>query len=160
MNGNGNLALQARRDANARRSRPGGGNVASASGRLLQACAFAPVVATPAVDAGGELLRVVLSLAAVVVLIFGAGWLSRRLQGRGMSGGRRIRCVETFAVGARDRLLLLDADGKRLLVGVGPGGMRTLHVYDGAAPTAPDEATPPAAVPGFAELLARWKRKP
>ncbi|MBD8871262.1 flagellar biosynthetic protein FliO [Rhodanobacter sp. DHB23] len=110
------------------------------------------------VDVGGELLRVLLSLVAVVALIFVAGWLSRRLQARSRPGGRRIRCVETMAVGARDRVLLLDADGKRLLVGVGPGGMRTLHVYEGAAPV---EADPPAlpAVPDIAQLLSRWKGK-
>ncbi|WP_404615338.1 flagellar biosynthetic protein FliO [Rhodanobacter hydrolyticus] len=119
--------------------------------------ALAPA-ALPAADinVGGELLRVLLSLVAVVALIFVAGWLSRRLQARSRPGGRRIRCVETMAVGARDRVLLLDADGKRLLVGVGPGGMRTLHVYEGAAPV---EADPPAlpAVPDIAQLLSRWK---
>ncbi|KZC37107.1 flagellar biosynthesis protein FliO [Rhodanobacter sp. FW510-R12] len=107
---------------------------------------------------GGELFRVLLSLAAVVAMIFVAGWLSRRLQARSRPGGRRIRCVEAMAVGARDRVLLLDADGKRLLVGVGPGGMRTLHVYEGV-PTEPAAAEPAAApLPAFGELLARWKR--
>ncbi|WP_343227407.1 flagellar biosynthetic protein FliO [Rhodanobacter sp. DHB23] len=121
--------------------------------------ALAPAALPAAdVDVGGELLRVLLSLVAVVALIFVAGWLSRRLQARSRPGGRRIRCVETMAVGARDRVLLLDADGKRLLVGVGPGGMRTLHVYEGAAPV---EADPPAlpAVPDIAQLLSRWKGK-
>ncbi|RCS30605.1 flagellar biosynthetic protein FliO [Rhodanobacter denitrificans] len=117
--------------------------------------------ALPAADVnvGGELLRVVLSLAAVVALIFVAGWLSRRLQVRGRPGGRRIRCVEAMAVGARDRVLLLDADGKRLLVGVGPGGMRTLHVYD-SMPAEPVAVEQPGALalPAFGELLARWKR--
>lgn len=108
------------------------------------------------IDVGGELLRVLLSLAAVVALIFVAGWLSRRLQVRSRPYGRRIRCVETFAVGARERLLLLDADGKRLLIGMGPGGMRTLHVYDGT-PAEPTVPTAPA-LPAFGELLARWKR--
>jgi flagellar protein FliO/FliZ len=120
----------------------------------------APVVAAPEVNVGGELLRVLLSLAAVIALIFVAGWMSRRLQTRSLPGGRRIRCVETFAVGTRERVLLLDADGKRLLVGVGQGGLRTLHVYEGAAPvdaTAPPDA--PAA-PNFAQLLSRWKRHP
>lgn len=121
--------------------------------------ALAPA-ALPAADVnvGGELLRVLLSLVAVVALIFVAGWLSRRMQARSRPGGRRIRCVEAMAVGARDRVLLLDADGKRLLVGVGPGGMRTLHVYEGAAPA---DAEPPAApnVPNFAQLLARWKAR-
>ena len=56
-------------------------------------------------------------------------------------------------------LLLLDADGKRLLIGIGPGGMRTLHVYDGASVELPvvDQPTP-ASIPAFGELLARWKR--
>lgn len=123
----------------------------------LHACAFVPVAAAPQIDVGGELLRVILSLLAIIVLIIGAGWMSRRLQGRSAPGGRRIRCVETFSLGARERVLLLDADGKRLLVGVGQGGMRTLHVYDGAAPL-PPENPPAAPMPGFAELLARWKR--
>lgn len=124
------------------------------------ACTLAPVVSAPEINAGGELLRVVLSLAGVVAMIFAAGWLSRRLQGRTVGGGRRMRCVETLTVGARERLLLIDADGKRLLVGVGQGGMRTLHVYEGAAPA--DAAVPPAApaVPDFAQLLSRWKRNP
>ncbi|MCW0200564.1 flagellar biosynthetic protein FliO [Rhodanobacter thiooxydans] len=121
--------------------------------------ALAPA-ALPAADVnvGGELFRVLLSLAAVVAMIFVAGWLSRRLQARSRPGGRRIRCVEAMAVGARDRVLLLDADGKRLLVGVGPGGMRTLHVYEGI-PVEPAVAEPAAApLPAFGELLARWKR--
>lgn len=110
------------------------------------------------VDVGGELVRVVLSLVAVIALIFVAGWFSRRMQGRARSGGRRMRCVESMAVGARDRLLLIDADGKRLLVGVGPGGMRTLHVYEGTAPADEPPAPVLPAVPNFAQLLTRLRR--
>jgi flagellar protein FliO/FliZ len=113
-----------------------------------------PVAAAPEINAGGELLRVLVSLVGIVALIFAAGWFSRRLQARTSPGGRRLRCVETMAVGARDRLLLIDADGKRLLVGVGQGGMRTLHVYEGAAP----EEGPAPPTPGFGDVLARWKR--
>jgi flagellar protein FliO/FliZ len=115
--------------------------------------------ATPEFNAAGELVRVVLSLLGIIGLILAAGWLTRRMQRRHGVAGRRIRCVETFAVGARERLLLLDADGKRLLIGMGPGGMRTLHVYDGA-PAEPVSIEQPAApsLPAFGELLARWKR--
>lgn len=126
---------------------------------VLAPVAIAPVAAASDPGVGGELLRVVLSLFGIVALILAAGWLSRRVQSRGMPGGRRIRCVESFSVGARERLLLLDADGKRLLVGVGQGGMRTLHVYEGAAPE-PSGTPPAAAAPAFAELLAGWRRKP
>jgi flagellar protein FliO/FliZ len=64
-----------------------------------------------------------------------------------------------MAVGARDRVLLLDADGKRLLVGMGPGGMRTLHVYEGVAPAESAAPAPLPAVPNIAQLLSRWKAK-
>lgn len=127
---------------------------------FLAPAAQAAAAAAPEINVGAELLRVVLSLAGIIALIFAAGWLSRRLQGRTAPGGRRIRCVETLAVGARDRVLLLEANGKRLLVGVGQGGMRTLHVYDGEITSADDSAPPAAPAPGFAELLARWKRTP
>ena len=118
------------------------------------AMAAAPV-AEPSV--GGELLRVCLSLAGIMLLIFAAGWFGRRLQGRVQPGGRRIRCIESASVGARERVLLLEADGKRLLVGVGQGGLRTLHVYEGEAPVADLPPSPP--VPAFADLLGFWKRK-
>ncbi len=116
-----------------------------------------PVVAAPEINVGGELVRVLLSLAGIVALIFAAGWLSRRLQARATPGGRRMRCVETMAVGARDRLMLIDADGKRLLIGVGQGGLRTLHVYEGTVPA--PEAGPPPPIAPFGDVLARWKRK-
>jgi flagellar protein FliO/FliZ len=127
-------------------------------GTLALILAAAPA-AVPEFNAAGELVRVVLSLLGIIGLILAAGWLTRRMQRRHGVAGRRIRCVETFAVGARERLLLLDADGKRLLIGMGPGGMRTLHVYDGA-PAEPVAIEQPAAppLPAFGELLARWKR--
>lgn len=127
---------------------------------MLALLAPAAQAAAPEINVGTELLRVVLSLAGIIALIFAAGWLSKRLQARTTPGGRRIRCVETLAVGARDRVLLLEANGKRLLVGAGQGGLRTLHVFDGEVATSDDAAPPAAPAPGFAELLARWKRTP
>ena len=125
---------------------------------LIALAVAAPIASAPDVNVGGELLRVLLSLGAIIVVILAVGWFTRRLQGRAQVGGRRIRCVETFAVGARDRLLLIEADGKRLLVGAGQGGMRTLHVYE--AEVTPIAAVQPAPLaPNFGELLNRWKRK-
>ncbi|GGA27503.1 flagellar biosynthetic protein FliO [Dyella nitratireducens] len=119
--------------------------------------ARAPVASVPDINVTGELIRVMLSLGAIVALIFAAGWLTRRLQSRQIGGGRRLRCIETMPISTRERVMLIEADGKRLLVGVGAGGIRTLHVYEG---TAPMEAAPaPAPLPPFAELLGRLGRK-
>ena len=119
--------------------------------------ARAPAASVPDINVTGELIRVVLSLGAIVALIFAAGWLTRRLQSRQFVGGRRLRCVESMSISARERVLLIEADGKRLLVGVGTGGVRALHVYEG---TVPVEAVPaPVSLPPFAELLGRLGRK-
>ncbi|QRN56011.1 flagellar biosynthetic protein FliO [Dyella caseinilytica] len=124
---------------------------------MISLLARAPMASVPDVNVTGELVRVVLSLGAIVALIFAAGWLTRRLQSRQFVGGRRLRCVESMSISARERVLLVEADGKRLLVGVGAGGVRALHVYEG---TVPVEQTPvPVAVPPFAELLGRLGRK-
>lgn len=125
----------------------------------MLALILAAPTATSDINVGGELLRVLLSLAAVIALIFVASWMSRRLQARSLPGGRRIRCVESMAVGARERVLLIDAGGKRLLVGVGQGGLRTLHVYEGEAPADVHPPAPMPAAPNFAQLLSRWKGK-
>lgn len=118
--------------------------------------AHATMARVPDINVGGELLRVLLSLVAIVALIFAAGWLTRRLQARQIAAGRRLRCVEAMPVGTRERVLLIEADGKRLLVGVGAGGLRTLHVYEGTVPV--EAIAAPAALP-FAELLGRLGRK-
>jgi flagellar protein FliO/FliZ len=127
---------------------------------MLALIAAAPGIAASDINVGGELLRVILSLVGIIVLIFAAGWLSRRLRASSGAGGRRIRCVETFAVGTRDRLLLVNADGQRLLIGVGQGGMRTLHVYEGGEPAVLEARPPASPVAGFADLLARLRRTP
>jgi flagellar protein FliO/FliZ len=119
--------------------------------------ARAPTASVPDINVAGELVRVLLSLGAIVALIFAAGWLTRRLQSRQFIGGRRLRCVESMSISARERVLLIEADGKRLLVGVGAGGVRALHVYEGSVPVEEVQAT--AAVPPFAELLSRLGRK-
>jgi flagellar protein FliO/FliZ len=85
------------------------------------------------------------------------GWLTRRLQSRQLIGGRRLRCIESMPISARERVLLIEADGKRLLVGVGAGGVRALHVYEGSAPIV--ETQSPVAITPFAELLGRMGRK-
>ena len=123
----------------------------------LSMLARAPLASVPDINVTGELIRVVLSLAGIVALIFAAGWLTRRLQSRQFIGGRRLRCIESMPISARERVLLIEADGKRLLVGVGAGGVSALHVYEGSAPIV--ETQSPAAVTPFAELLGRLGRK-
>jgi flagellar protein FliO/FliZ len=52
--------------------------------------------------------------------------------GRGMSG-RHLKVIDALALGARERLLLVDVAGERVLLGLAGGRIERLHVLDAAA---------------------------
>jgi len=120
------------------------------------ASAAAPAAATS--GSFGELLRVVLSLIAVVVMILAVGWLTRRMQARVRPGGQRVRCLETLAVGVKEKVLLLEVGERQLLVGASPAGLRTLMVLDERLPPPPQAST--SAIPAnFRDVLAQWRKR-
>lgn len=128
----------------------------------LQAAAAsaAPAAASTTASAGsaGELVRVVLSLAAVVAMILVVGWLTRRMQSRVRPGGQRVRCVETLAVGMKERVLLLEVGDRQLLVGASPAGLRTLLLLDKPLPEPKTPLTTPFTAGSFRDVLAHWRK--
>jgi len=122
----------------------------------VMASAAAPAAATS--GSFGELLRVVLSLIAVVVMILAVGWLTRRMQARVRPGGQRVRCLETLAVGVKEKVLLLEVGERQLLVGASPAGLRTLMVLDERLPS-PPQASMSAIPANFRDVLAQWRKR-
>lgn len=98
-----------------------------------------------------------LSLLLVVGLILGLGWLAKRLPGmqRG-AGTSQLKVVASVALGPRERAVVIDVAGTQLLLGVGAGGVRTLHTLE--HPLAVSESAGPSP---FAQVLAQhFGRKP
>lgn len=133
-------------------------------GALLMAVAPGMLRAAPAamaapapINTGAELLRVVLSLAGIVAMIFVAGWLTRRAQARVRPGGRKIRVIETMPVGMKEKVMLMEVGGTQILVGASPSGLRTLHVL--ATPVAEDTPAPSAAPQSFRDILGQWGKR-
>ena len=105
-------------------------------------------------DVGG-MLRVCASLGVVIALILGAGWLLRRLQGGVVRGGN-LRAIESVSVGMKERVVLVQAGDKQLLVGVAPGNVRTLHVFETPiVDTKSVEAPAPGAA--FRSMLSQFR---
>ncbi|MGH8145808.1 MAG: flagellar biosynthetic protein FliO [Rhodanobacteraceae bacterium] len=124
---------------------------------VTQAAASATPAATTT-GSVGELVRVVLSLIAVVAMILAVGWFTRRMQTRVRPGGQRMRCLETLPVGVKERVLLLEVGDRQLLVGASPSGLRTLLVLDEALPE-PKTSAPVSSMPGnFRDILAQWRK--
>ena len=82
------------------------------------------------INAIGQVLLVLLALALVVGMIFGAAFLARRFGGLGVLGAtQRVRTVAVASVGQRERVVLLEVNGVQLLVGVAAGSVRTLREF-------------------------------
>lgn len=110
------------------------------AGTLTQAVAQA-VPQSPAPLSNGQLIQTAGGLFLVLVLIVGLAWVVRRF-GRLPSGAKgQLEILGGLSLGARERVVLLKVADTRLLVGVAPGRVQTLHILSGAE-SAVTEAAP------------------
>lgn len=108
--------------------------------------------AAPVVGAG-SVLQVLLGLAIVLGMVFGAAWLVRRFNP--VAGGTGIvRIVGGAAVGNRERVLVVEVADTWLVVGVGPGRVSPLHTLP-----KPADAVTASAAPAPAAGFAHWLRQ-
>jgi flagellar protein FliO/FliZ len=108
----------------------------------------------------GSLLLV---LAILLVMVFGAKWFMQRRP----QGGRRLRFVEAMALSSRDKLLIIEVDGKSLLLGVTTQNIRLLTELNthAAQPSSLDQQVDSSAESDqlglskqFSQLLGRYTK--
>lgn len=97
-----------------------------------------PVTATAAASTaatmgvGMSLFKTLAGLIFVLACIAGLAWLVRRLQNGTVRAGQ-ITLLGGMNVGPRERVMLIEAAGKQILIGVASGQVQALHVYEEAA---------------------------
>ena len=69
-----------------------------------------------------------LVLVGIIALIFGLAYVARRVQNIPGRTSGTLKIVDALAVGARERVVLLEVDGERLLIAVAGGRIDPLHV--------------------------------
>lgn len=112
--------------------------------------AVAAAATSPAAEPVGlsKAVQVLGALGLVLVLIFGMALAAQRMRlGRG-ANGKHLRVIDALALGARERLLLVEVAGERVLLGVAGGRIERLHVLgvsDGDFPAMLDAALTPGA---------------
>jgi flagellar protein FliO/FliZ len=84
----------------------------------------------PAAVGAGNVLQVLLALLFVIGLIVVTAWLIRRYSGMTFSRNGALRLLAGISVGQRERIVLVQAGEVQLLLGVAPGTVRKLHVFD------------------------------
>ena len=70
------------------------------------------------------------ALTGVLLLIFAAAWLLRRLQ-QSQGGGRgHLRIVSVLPLSAKERVVLVQAGEEQVLMGVSSAGIQHLHTLN------------------------------
>jgi flagellar protein FliO/FliZ len=83
----------------------------------------------------GVVLQIATVLGLVVVMIFGAAFAMKRFGRVPAGGGAQLRLLGGVHLGQRERIVVVQAGEDRLVVGVSPGCIRTLHVLPPADET-------------------------
>jgi flagellar protein FliO/FliZ len=119
-----------------------------ATGGALAVCgALVRAAETAAVEpiGIGEIARVSGGLLIVVVLIVATAAGLKRLKSLQVTAGAQLKIVDGVSISSRDRIVLLEVGGERIVLGVSPGRIQALHVLGTANGTRP----------GFADLVDR-----
>lgn len=108
-------------------------------------------IGTGPVDATA-FVQVFVGLLITVGIIFFLAWLSRKTKLiNTFSSGYQIKTLATQALTHREKICLVEVGGKHILLGLAPGNINKLHVFDD-----PIEAVSPAEDPpsnAFAETF-------
>ncbi len=104
----------------------------------------------PELFSAGYLFQVLGSLVLVFICLFGVILLLKRFNHVGGSSNGVLRVLGSTSVGQREKVVLIDAGGEQLLLGIAPGSVRTLHVFDEAVVT---DSQGDASATDFATIL-------
>lgn len=97
------------------------------------------------------------ALLGVLIFIFVAAWLLKRLQYGQSTTRRHLKIISVLPLSARERVILVQAGSEQVLMGVSSAGIQHLHTL--SEPVGVEqELTEPAPL-GFAEQLRKLMMK-
>lgn len=83
----------------------------------------------PKVGSGAHLLNVTLGLIAIIALIYVLSQFVKRFGSGSFSNNSQLKILSSMPLGTRERIVLIDAGGQQLLLGITPTSINTLHVF-------------------------------
>lgn len=108
----------------------------------------------PAVSSGG-IVQIIFSLLLVLAAIMLVAWLLKRMNPGQQGTGNLLKVLGGVAIGQRERIVLVEVHDTWLVVGVGPGQIRTLHTLQRPDDIDPGTASQSAGKPGsFSAVLS------
>lgn len=80
-----------------------------------------------------NLLNMVMGLVIVIALILGLAWVLKKYGRLPNQNLVDMKVLGGLSLGTREKAILIEVDNTRLLIGVSPGHIQTLHVLGEAA---------------------------
>jgi flagellar protein FliO/FliZ len=81
----------------------------------------------PSAVSSGSIVQIIFSLLLVLAAIVLVAWLLKRMNAAQLGSGNLLKILGSVAIGQRERIVLVEVKDTWLVVGVGPGQIRTLH---------------------------------
>ena len=105
---------------------------AQAATWVVLACSCLAMPAGAATSAPGlpDFASVLNGLVIVVLLILGCGWLVKRSGKFSQVMQADIRVLSRINIGQRERIALVEVGQVNILIGIAPGHIQTLHVFE------------------------------
>lgn len=110
----------------------------------------------PGAISSGNIIQIIFSLLLVLAAIVLVAWLLKRVNTTRQGSGNFLKVLGGVAVGQRERVVLLEVKDTWLVVGVGPGQIRTLHTLQKPEESelSPSETSPNGQTNKFSTMLA------
>jgi len=103
-----------------------------------------------------DALRMVASLALIVLIILAGAWLMRRTGLLRTGGGQSVKIVGAQSLGARSSIVVVQVEDAQLVVGVTPQQITLLHTMPpGQDSTDMEAATLSIRQPNFSQALRK-----
>ncbi len=107
----------------------------------------------------GAVLQTVFGLVLVIAVVFGCGWLARRL---GLQHGPKNALVKTVggaSLGGKERVAVVEIGDTWLVLGAAPGSVRLLHTMPASELPNPAQAAAKAASTGDPALQGSFGQR-
>lgn len=88
-----------------------------------------PAYTPPPAVSSGNIVQIIFSLLLVLAAIVLVAWLLKRMNVAQHSPGKLLKVLGAVPLGQRERIVLVEVNDTCLVVGIGPGQIRTLHTF-------------------------------
>ena len=100
---------------------------------IVPALTFAAEKMAPPVFSWLSLLNMLFGLAIVVALIYGLSWVLKKYSRLPGTNQVDMKILGGVSLGTRERAVLIQVEGHKILLGVAPGRVNLLHQFDNRA---------------------------